>query len=261
MNSDELKAAFRALPPREDDPDEQSWNHRAFRIREHVESDEIDLLLNWSTIEGTMFVGEAPYIQAEFDALLNEESFRWFYAIEESWFGNPPALSYWNRSSGNLVHQAYHLLQFEKLAEKSINDFNSIFEFGGGYGAMAYVINRLGYDGRYVIYDLPEMSLIQKYYLSNVKCSDVECTDVVEKAEYDLFIACYSLSEVLDLDFRRKVLDTVRAWNYLFAFVDVYSGVNNREFFWEFIDLSSLSWTLKRVPHRTFESCWYLIGS
>lgn len=264
MNREELQTAFRNLPPCEDDPEESSWEHRAFSIRDHVKNDELDLLLKWSTIEATMFVGEAPYIKDEFETLENDRfAGRWLNAIKEPGFGNPPRLSYSLRTSGNLVHQAYHLFQFEKFSDKLVYDFSSIFEFGGGYGAMAYIVKQLGFNGRYVIYDLPEISLIQRYYLSNIGLPDVECVDVLEDGSYDLFIACYSLTEVGNADFMNKILETAKASNYLFVFVDAYSDFNNIEFLWKFIGSSPpwLSWTLKQVPHRNFENCWYLIGS
>ena len=40
-----------------------------------------------------------------------------------------------------------------------------IVEFGGGYGSMCRLVRKLGFKGRYVIFDLRPILALQKYYL------------------------------------------------------------------------------------------------
>ena len=46
-----------------------------------------------------------------------------------------------------------------------------IFEFGGGTGQMADVLNNLKFQGKHIIYDLPLMVVLQKYFIDkrNIK--------------------------------------------------------------------------------------------
>jgi len=97
----------------------------------------------------------------------------------------------------NLIHQAYHIYQWQQVTGKQIKDLSTIVEFGGGYGAMALLCHRLGFKGRYVIYDLPEFSLLQQWYLSQFHpLANVEWNPKKYLKNIDLFIALYSSSEV-----------------------------------------------------------------
>ncbi len=142
----------------------------------------------------TMCQAHWPFsIDYEFNQLdLN----RWQYAIQVPHFGPDDYLS-GTRYSMNLIHQAYHLAQWESATGKRIEQLDTIVEFGGGYGAMALLCKRMGFDGKYVIYDLPEFSLLQEYYLSQFGMLDkVEWNPKDKPKDIDLFMALYSLSEV-----------------------------------------------------------------
>ena len=44
------------------------------------------------------------------------------------------------------------------------NDTEIIFEFGAGTGQMADVLNHMKFKGKHIVYDLPEMTILQKYF-------------------------------------------------------------------------------------------------
>jgi hypothetical protein len=46
-----------------------------------------------------------------------------------------------------------------------LHDADCIVEFGGGFGSMCRLIGALGFRGRYVIFDLPPVLALQRYYL------------------------------------------------------------------------------------------------
>jgi len=98
-----------------------------------------------------------------------------------------------------MVHQAYHLMQWERITGIETKNLDCIVEFGGGYGAMAWIVNRLGFKGEYVIYDIPEMSILQRYYLSNVGVPAVlhitAGAEFITPPEADLLISCHALGE------------------------------------------------------------------
>lgn len=100
-----------------------------------------------------------------------------------------------------------------------------IFEFGGGTGQMADVLNNLKFQGKHIIYDLPLMVVLQKYFIDkrNIKTKyilDDENNEIIkgtnllpcnqnESEKYIVnlpninFIATYSLTET-DLETHEK---------------------------------------------------------
>src|SRR4029077_4227477 len=94
---------------------------------------------------------------------------RWRPALREDSTGLPQRCRYDIRSSGNLIHHAYTLFKFEQSVGKTIDQFSSIFEFGGGYGGFCRLAHRLGFRGTYLIFDLPEFSALQKFFLESLR--------------------------------------------------------------------------------------------
>lgn len=181
------------------------WQANQLSLQKHLSESDISTFLEWSTIQATMYVGQAPYIQKELDAVLE------FYPSEilEPITKEPTT---YNGLSTNLIHQAYHLLQLESNGVR-VKDLDSIIEFGGGYGAMALIVYRLGFTGDYCIYDLPELEPIQDYYLG---LADIKASH--SGGEADLLIAIHSLSEVDENLKRWRFLHQHPASYYLFAF-------------------------------------------
>ena len=151
-------------------------------------------------------------------------------------------------SSANLIHHAYHVSRFEDVTGARVADFDTIVEFGGGYGSMARLAWQLGFRGEYVIYDLPEMSAVQRYCLTSMgipvsaagtvhRGPGVSCaTNADELARVlgdrvaDLLLATWSLSET-PVAFRERFLPLVRTNHYFFGYEDRYRGVDNDAYF------------------------------
>lgn len=232
MTPDELRAAMRAIATTDTSPPPRhTWARYRYELRRHVERYVPQSFLTWSTVYTTMFVGDASFIPAELAALEAGPGWdRWRAALEEPGFGNPPRLPYAPYTSGSLVHQVTHAATFERLTGLRLDKLRSVVEFGGGYGAMRLILHRLGFRGTYAIYDTPEYSLLQRYYLSNAapdadtQFREVDDGTFTAPDEADLLIGCYSLSEVGD-DLRRRFLTQARANAYLLAFQDVWDGV------------------------------------
>lgn len=260
MNVDELRAAFKGLRVKFDQPPESyTWDRHRYELARHVENDDPVHFLRWSTVEATMFVGSAKYIEIEIELLKkSSDAQRWQNAIEEPWFGDATPFPPYPRSSGNLIHQAYHLKQWESITGIRIDTLDSIFEFGGGYGAMALIARRLGFKGDYLIMDLPEVSLLQRYYLSNIGMNDIRLTTEIPKEKVDLFIGCFSLSEV-SKNTRISLLNSMPSKSYLITYQDRFQNIDNHDFFSEYMnwrqDLAWQRWHIEHLPGR-----YYLIG-
>jgi hypothetical protein len=263
MTADELKAAFAALPPMKPVEHEHSWAFWSWDLRQNVANNDPAEFLTWPGIVGTMFVGNAPYIDREAEEL--PMSPRYFNCVEEPNIGNPIIYSRdcFNATSGNLIHQAYHISQWEKMNDDFLTDhflpeLETIVEIGGGYGAMALICHRLGFRGRYIIYDLPEFSLLQQYYLSNVGVDGVEFrTQIDKQIEADLIIGLYSLSE-MPLNAREAIIDLCPAKSYLIAYGASWGGWDNMTWAMELMKRKGYTWRNWNIPH--LPNCWYLVG-
>lgn len=259
MNVGELRAAFSELPFADKQPPDHTWERHRWEIIRHVKNDDPERFLRWSTIQATMFPCETRWIMRELDALRNSDEWpRWAMAITEPFFGDPPPMPSCRWTSGNLVHQAYHLFMWEVATGRKIHDLGNIYEFGGGYGAMAMVATRAGFSGDYFIQDVAEVSILQEYYLSNVGVDAILTTETPDIGT-DLIVGCYSFSEV-PIDLRESVLAKVKGGSYLFAYQDMFYGVNNLWWFEKFAEgKDDLAWTEIHVEH--LPGRYYLIGN
>lgn len=122
-------------------------------------------------------------------------------ALAETSIGTPPAVpiaDYEMRLDWNDVSQVYFALRIEEL-------FNTVsrphagrpifLEIGGGYGALSAKLRKLIPDLRCIIIDLPEVSAVQHYYLSQADPTAVilGASDVESGVEIDLEKADYLL--------------------------------------------------------------------
>lgn len=281
----ELRASIRGLPPLSPASSETSteglWTRHRLNLRQQILDDDPRRFLNWAVIKNTMFFTNTPFITPAFESLRASEQWesRWKEALLESEVGLPLKFEPYPESSGNLVHHAYHLSQFEAHSGKSIEDFKTIVEFGGGYGSTCRLAHRLGFRGNYFIFDLPEFSALQRFYLqmNGINVPDTnhnghateavvclssldELSSVLKTQAIDLFIAKWSLSET-PLELRSRVLPLVSgARAFLIGYQDQYGEVDNRQFFadWK-TGQPDVSWVDVRIEHLPANN--YLIGT
>ena len=169
----ELRRRIEALgpPPAGDDqPSERIWRRFIEQFRDAMAREDPRAFLRWPTIAKAMFVSNQPYLSIELLSLRSRRDWRrrWRPALRESPVGHPVPFWALPWSSGNLIHHAYHLAQFEARTGRPAERFPAVFEFGGGYGSMCRLFHQLGFSGRYVIYDLPQFSALQAFYLGSL---------------------------------------------------------------------------------------------
>jgi hypothetical protein len=213
MNADQLKREMGAINLTVPD---SFWGHRQLELIGHILTEPVDNFLLWPEVASTMFVGDCGIVLHEFYALQAAPDWSlWREIIRESGFGGAPRLPYAEYTSGNLVHQAYHLMRWQNATGRRVSDLNTIVEIGGGYGALAMLARRAGFAGRYVIIDLPTFGLLQKYYLaeSNV---EAEWAAPGDKMTADLAVGLWSLSEMTPTD-QVNALSGIEAGGYLVA--------------------------------------------
>lgn len=195
-----------------------------------------------------MFVGEAPYIKEEFQEL---KHCGWMGILNDPGVGSPRTLSYAPHLTGNIVHQAYHLRQWEQATGLSIGGITSVAEFGGGYGAMALVMDQLGFRGRYVIYDLPALGEIQRWYLHKVGVHAETATMADLKCDqFDLALSVTSLSEA-PIYVRDDFFNHIQARHHLHVFQKEFEGIDNKLYFEDLF-------MKKAFKSPTIKSMWYI---
>lgn len=282
----ELRSSFRQLPMFEVDKVSgaaAAWQRNMNRLRGLVLEENPREFLRWDVITQTMFVDDAPYVRAELRSLKQRPDWnvRWRPAIEESPVGRPMPYVFCPRSSGNLIHHAYHLAQFEEKTGGEIQHLDLVLEFGGGYGSMCRLFHNLGFRGTYIIFDLPHFSLLQEYYLralglrlqpgaqervtfaEGVYCiSDVEkLTTILDSSEFSksLFLGTWSISET-PIHVREKFVPLLSRFNsFLIAYQERFEDVDNIGFFaaWKQtkMDIVWHHWPIAHIPGNH-----YLVG-
>lgn len=273
---DELRSHIRQLetPETVDSEAERTWMENCTQLRQMILENDPREFLNWKVVRETMFfvphISELKYLQK-----LHDWKY-WKKALKESCIGNPPPYYAFRATSGTLIHHAYSLSQLTTKFNCSIENMSRIFEFGGGYGSMCRLIYQLGFKGHYIIYDLPEFSALQKYFLKSTGIfakvnkertfeqsvafiTDLNDLERQSRDQTDMFIATWSISESGE-KLRQRIFGLVdNPSYYLIAYQDHFSEVNNREYFSRFAaarrDYEWFDYAIPQLPgHR------YLIG-
>lgn len=230
------------------------WSKNIATLRNQILKKNPMSFLQWDIIRNTMFIGNAIFTLKEFNYLRKHHWKKWKEAIvEKRYIPTEPYLLY-PKSSGNLVHQSYHLAQFESMSGKKIKDFDFIFEYGGGYGSMCQLVHNLGFNGKYIIFDFPVFLAIQAFFLKmnglevnenrvngkneqSSSPSKIFCLDslkMVKKAfpknGKGLFIATWSLSES-PLKIRRQIYPIIKNMDFhLIAYQARFNEIDNQKY-------------------------------
>ena len=210
--------------------------------------------LRFSFIQRTLFIHNRFFLLFYLNKLLKDK-FDWKKLLyDNDNTGSPIKYFLYPKTTGNLIFQCFHLKSFQDFLQNDFFDFDNIFEFGGGYGAMAKNFIRFNKKIKYFIFDMFELSLLQFYFLkkNNLDVEVFESTTKQNKKQVslifsykifheiilnlhqnkkNLFIANWSISEI-PLSFREDVIRTISSIDYKFiTFSDTYENIDNMIFF------------------------------
>jgi putative sugar O-methyltransferase len=208
-----------------------SWENNRRALRSDILNKDINDFINWEIIQKTMFF-EAPEVEYK-KVVQNKELVKTIY---ESQLGNPKPYFLNKKTSGNLVHHAYSLSYFLDLS--SLKNINCVIEIGGGYGSMCRLFRNMQYKNKYIIFDLPEFSALQEFYLECIDRNYLNNTIFTGDENQlkskctagNLLIATWSLSE-MPLPLRERILKDLKFDYCLIAFQANFDGINNLEYF------------------------------
>ena len=273
---DELRAGCRALPIERTDgrtPNAADWVTATNRLRHLVLHADPRAFLRWDVVIERMAVRHSPITPLELSALqaLPDWDSRWRPAIHECEAGRPFCYEGFPGSSEPLIQTAYALSQLEALAGRPVAEWDAVIEFGGGFGSLCRLMHRLGFRGRYVIFDLPAFTLLQRYFLRSAGIlrdgderisltSDLAALEryvaALRPDAWSMFVACWSLSET-PIALRERIRPLVeRIGRYAIAYQERYGEVDNVDFF-------AHRWLAgarraRRIAHR--DSDHFLVG-
>lgn len=174
---------------------------------------------------------------------LKKEGYDASKILLENSVGNQVPFVLNRKTSVNLVHHVFHVIEFLKFSGKKIHQISDIYEIGAGYGSMARVVKKFGFIGNYHIYDLDLFCELQKFYLSSLNiflenkiCWNCDVSQEVVKKD-SLLIATWSLSEI-NVDTRKKYQRLLAECDYLLVgFRDTFEGVDNLEYFEKLVEM------------------------
>lgn len=270
---DNLRKRIQGFPPLKLSKSDANniWIKHRNELRSFILKKNLRRFLEWDIIRNTMSVENSPYVNEEFEFLKSGPYWfsRYAKALIESPVGSPKVYKKYPQSSGNLIHQAFHIRQFEIKTGITIDKLNCIFEFGGGYGCMCRLVHNLGFRGKYIIFDSEEFGTLQEFYL---KSSGIEVVDLNENSQFikgvvcisdisklkplltergeDLFLATWSISET-SVDFRNNFFSHFPNFkNYLIAYQKEFEEINNVSYFSSFVKKRNGShWYNWEIPH------------
>jgi hypothetical protein len=163
-----LRSSIASLPalPAPISEAEAIWLTFRRRFREDVLRRDPRRFLRWPVVR-PMYRRDPTYLEQSLAYLQTHPEWhsRWRGAVRESAVGDPRPFFDYRPSSGNLLYQGYQACRFEDVTGARLSDADFILEFGGGYGAFCRLVYALGFRGTYVIYDFPEFSALQRFYL------------------------------------------------------------------------------------------------
>jgi len=290
----ELHTAFRELSVLDTTnalPSETVWWSNTNRLRELVLNQDPREFLRWDVVSQAMFISFSRYTSTELKYLKHRPDWntRWHTAIKESSVGHPMRYGYhlipyifYPASSGNLIHHAYHVSQFEEKTKVQVHNMDYVFEFGGGYGSMCRLFYNLGFHGTYIIFDLPSFSALQRYFLRTLGLpvqsvteflksrTGIVCLSDIQQliasltdhsgARNSLFVATWSISES-PISIRDSVLPLTSDFqSFLIAYQDRFGEVNNVDFFDNWKEtIRNVAWDSWPIEHIS-ENNHYLVG-
>lgn len=282
----ELIAEFRktisSLPeiqiPTDASPATKRWLGNCKLLREHILRRDPRSFLSWDIVSTTMVHGPREQEIASFKQLPSWE--QWSRVFNAQYQISPYSPDVKN-AKGNSIHHAYNMAMFDTSYPVDLSKLEVIVEYGGGYGNMCQMFYQAGFKGKYIIFDLPEFSSLQQYYLKSalpttlvvhpstsipekdaviLVSSFAELAAVVSKIQkVDLCIATWSLSES-SLDMREQFLKALPLVDrYLIAYQKKFGEMDNIAYFQKLQEqLSGYAWITVPITH--LEDNYYVFG-
>jgi len=199
-------------------------------------------------IQQMFFIHNRFFIFFELIEMIKDKYWHlWKKIIKEDNIGNPVKFFLYPYSSGNKIHQTYHIKKYKDFSKVNIKKFNNILELGGGYGNMAKSFYKINNKINYTIFDTKEVSLLQLYYLrrSNIEAklgrskkiklinnyNDLKKIFSKNKKKKNLLIANWSISE-FPMKLRKQLAFLFKYFDFqIISYQDRFENIDNSKYF------------------------------
>ena len=137
------------------------------------------------------------------------------------------------RTTMNRIQHMAHLIT-TGWGPAELSKLDTIVELGGGIGDMADIVYKLGFKGKYIIYDFAEVGKIQKWYHDQLGHTNiVHTSDVNDLVGADLMIGTWSFTE-MPLDLRAEIMGKIGGTkNWLISYSNQIFGIDNDKYITE----------------------------
>ena len=230
-----------------------------------IKSGNLQNFLRLGFIQKMFFVHNRFYNYKFLKKILSKKSEFWIKLLRENTVGNPVPFFLYRSSSGNRIRQVYLLKQGFEYAE--INNVDAVIEIGGGYGSLISVMQNINKNIEYTIYDLPEVNLLQYYYLKsqNISCEisgfskNINLLSEIEllkeklkklkiKKKKILIIANWSLSE-MPISLRKDLEFLFLNCDFAFiSFQDYFEDISNIAYFEQLEKKLNNNFSISTIP-------------
>lgn len=213
-----------------------TWPFKYRKLAERLAKEGcIDGFLSWPTVRESLFAGQTHAGLRELSAFP-----KWLseMAMDPDWPPLPDDAQ--SRPSDTYIRQAVLVyLLYEKLDWTNIE---TVFEVGGGFGAMSVVLRRFGFDWDHEVLDHPIMHLLRTEYLASVGTRPAMSLNAPTLESADVFIAAHSLCEMPPA-MREDILNSVPARLYAISVTNVFDGVRNDDWFRDWFKRNGIAYT------------------
>jgi len=117
------------------------------------------------------------------------------------------------------------------ITSDDLSKMNTIVELGGGIGEMADVVYKLGFKGKYILYDFPEIGNIQKWFHDQLGHTNIlHTSNIDDLIDADLCIATWSFTE-MPLSLRNELMEKIgKTKNWLIAYSNYIFSIDNNDY-------------------------------
>jgi len=145
----------------------QNWNKKI--EREFTPHPPFNFL-RIKTIRSTMFVAHDKWFEEEMNFLKNKyDDSELNILLREDYVGKPVLAKSRYLTSYSTIHHLYGLARYVDQTKMNLSRFNTIVEWGGGYGDLAKIARRHGTPKQtYIIIDTALFTCLQWLYLSTI---------------------------------------------------------------------------------------------
>jgi hypothetical protein len=195
----------------------------------------------WASVMSVPFMNRTRYINYIGPVLMAAQASQTVRdALEENMIGyngindfqHFSAFDDFTTTMNRVIHMAHLVLNGWGPAE--LSELDTIVELGGGIGDMADIVYKLGFKGKYIIYDFNEVGQIQKWYHDKLGYTNiVHTSDVNDLVDADLMIGMWSFTE-MPLDLRAELMERIGGTkNWLIAYSNEIFGIDNAKYIHE----------------------------